>query len=80
METQNRMLEVTTMYDNLDKFLRNKDARLRVRIIGDICEFSYKQPLPAETTKSTIKHEIEHEVIVSSAAILESILEELNFQ
>lgn len=74
--TQKRTYEKTVMYDNPQQLMRATDGRIRIRIIGKSCEFSYKKPL----TRKGIKKEEEYEVVVSDFSKLEKILEKMDFK
>ncbi len=64
------------MYDNPQQLMKITDGRVRVRITGRKCEFSYKKPI----TRDGIKKEEEFEVLVSNPFILEKILERMEFK
>jgi len=70
-----RTYEKTVMYDNPTNLMQVTDGRVRVRQSGDRVEFSYKIPI----TRSGIKQELEHEVVVSNFSELEKILEKMEF-
>jgi len=71
-----RKYEKTTMYDNNLEIMKKTDGRVRIRISGDKCEFSYKKPI----TRKGIKKEIEYEVNVSGHKNIEKILKRMEFQ
>jgi predicted adenylyl cyclase CyaB len=74
--------ERTIMYDNKNKDLFKKDARLRIRKIKNLkkdeetCELSYKKPI----TRSGIKIEDENEVLVSSFSEIEKLFKKIGFE
>lgn len=70
-----RTCEKTIMYDNPQQIMQKTDGRIRLRISGKKCEFSYKKPL----TRKGIKKEIEYEVEVSNFHIVEKILSMMKF-
>lgn len=72
---QKRGLEINTMFDNKSGLMQQSNGRIRLRKTIKGVEFCYKLPLVSEG----IKRELELEVELSDYAIMESILEKMEY-
>lgn len=70
-----RVYEKTVMYDNPQSLMKTTDGRMRLRISGKKCEFSYKKPI----TREGIKKELEYETEISNFDQAQKILEMMEF-
>lgn len=73
--SQERGLEISTMYDNVEQTMQHTNGRIRLRKTIQGNEFCYKLPIKSEG----IKKEIELEVQVSDYKLMVEILEKMLF-